>query len=249
MKPVRAILIAAVYLLPLLAPANEKGNFDADWLFLKADATNANQVQFDDSAWRKLDVPHDWSIEGPFAETNKTGGAGAFLPSGVAWYRKHFTLPASASNEVVRIEFDGVMQNSDVWINGFHLDHRPNGYVSFGYDLTGHLNFGGDNVIAVRCDTSEQPASRWYSGAGIYRHVRLVTADPFHIVENGVFVSTPQISATRAVVRLEITLTNESAVVRWGNLQISARAPDGKSVGGPMIAASVGGACWRNHRG
>ncbi len=239
MKTCQLTVLAAVCLLPLLATASDPENFDVNWLFLKADATNASQMQFDDSTWRKLNVPHDWSIEGPFAETNKTGGAGAFLPSGVAWYRKHFTLPASASNEVVRIEFDGVMQNSDVWINGFHLGHRPNGYVSFGYDLTGHLNFGGDNVIAVRCDTTEQPASRWYSGAGIYRHVRLVTADPFHIVENGVFVFTPQISVTRAVVQLEITLTNESAVERWGNLQIAARAPDGKSVGGPMIAASL----------
>src|SRR5208282_6201523 len=124
-------------------------NFDSDWCFFKGDATGAEQKQFDDSAWRKLDVPHDWSIEGPFSETNKAGGAGAFLPSGVVWYRKHFTLPKDFDpGRRVSIEFDGVMQNSDVWINGLHLGHRPYGYISFSYELTGHLNFGGDNVLA-----------------------------------------------------------------------------------------------------
>ena len=162
-------------------PARITVSFDANWRFLKADSPGAEQPQFDDSAWRKLDVPHDWSIAGPFSETNRTGGAGGFLPSGVGWYRKHFLLPDTFSNRCAFIEFDGVMANSDVWINGFHLGHRPYGYVSFSYELNGHLNFGGDNVIAVRTDTSEQPASRWYSGAGIYQHVRLVVTDRVHI--------------------------------------------------------------------
>jgi len=161
------------------APANPAAArqilpFDAGWQFLKTDASGAEQNNFDDSAWRKLDVPHDWSIEGPFAETNKTGGAGAFVPSGAGWYRKTFSLPETDSQKNVFIEFDGVMANSDVWINGVHLVHRPNGYVGLNYELTGHLNFGGDNVIAVRVDNSVQPASRFYAGAGIYRHVRLV---------------------------------------------------------------------------
>ncbi len=182
--------------------------FDSDWRFLKADATGAEQSKFRDSAWRKLNLPHDWSIEGPFSETNLTGGAGAFMPSGIAWYRKHFSLPATLASHDVSIQFDGVMQNSDVWINGFHLGHRPYGYISFSYDLTGHLNFGGDNVIAVRADTSAQPASRWYSGAGIYRHVRLVVAGPVHITEHGVFISTSKVSAKKATVEIEISITN-----------------------------------------
>ncbi len=239
MKFLRILLIAAGCLPIFLATAHAAENFDAGWRFLKADATGAEQIHFDDSTWRKLDLPHDWSIEGPFAETNKTGGAGAFLPSGVGWYRKHFTLASADSNECVFVEFDGVMANSDVWINGFHLGHRPNGYVSFNYELTGHLNFSGGNVIAVRADTSAQPASRWYSGAGIYRHVRLTFASPFHIVENGVFASTPIVSATNATVRLEITLTNESSAECSGNLQIFLRTPDGKAAGGPMVAASL----------
>ena len=163
------------------ADARLTENFDSNWSFLKADASGAEQNQFDDSAWRRLDVPHDWSIEGPFAETNLTGGAGAFLPSGIGWYRKHFTLTKEDSGKRVFIEFDGVMQNSDVWING-----RPSGTPALWLrqlQLRTHRasNFGGDNVIAVRADLSVQPASRFYAGAGIYRHVRLVVTDPVHI--------------------------------------------------------------------
>ena len=214
MKKIFATVFFAALALNLFATQEQSvrvtENFDSDWLFLKADATNAEQIQFDDSAWRKLNVPHDWSIEGPFSETNKTGGAGAFLPSGVVWYRKHFSLPENLSNRCAFIEFDGVMANSDVWINGFHLGHRPYGYVSFNYELTGHLNFGGDNVIAVRADTSEQPASRWYAGAGIYRHVRLVITGSVHIEQWGVFVTTPQVSVDKAQVKIQTQITNET---------------------------------------
>ena len=213
-----------------VADARLTKSFDAGWNFLKADATGAEQNNFDDSAWRKLDVPHDWSIAGPFAETNKAGGAGAWLPSGIAWYRKTFSPPKTDSGRRVFIEFDGVMQNSDVWINGFHLGHRPFGYVSFSYELTDHLNFGGDNVLAVRADTSEQPASRWYAGAGIYRHVRLVVTDPVHIAENGVFVTTPEVSARQATIQIQTTLMNQSDAPRKVTVQTSLLAPDGKSV-------------------
>jgi beta-galactosidase len=208
MKIHRRIFSAALILLPFIASARVTENFDANWNFLQAEATGAETNNFDDSTWQKLDVPHDWSIAGPFSETNKTGGAGGFLPSGGGWYRKHFTLPETDSGKSISIEFDGVMQNSDVWINGFHLGHRPNGCVSFSYELTGHLNFGGDNILAVRADTSAQPASRWYSGAGIYRHVRLVVTDPIHFLQNGIFISTPQVSETNAMVKIEAAVTN-----------------------------------------
>ncbi len=108
------------------------------------------------------------------------------------------------------------MANSDVWINGFHLGHRPNGYVSFAYELTGHLlNFGHgvENILCVCADTSAQPASRWYAGAGIYRHVRLVVTDPVHIAADGVFVSTPEISSNQATVKIQTAVTNESRCV------------------------------------
>jgi beta-galactosidase len=206
--------------------------FDVDWRFLKADPTNAEQTPFDDSAWRRLNVPHDWSIEGPFSQANATRGAGGFLPSGVGWYRKHFTLPQQdISNACVFIEFDGVMANSDVWINGFHLGHRPNGYVSFSYELTGHLNPMGDNVLAVRTDTSQQPASRWAAGAGIYRHVRLVMTDPVHIEQWGQFVSTPDVASTRAVLEVNVAVTNESGLPREITVRSQILSPIGKVVG------------------
>jgi beta-galactosidase len=205
------LILASGLLAGHLAQAGARAteNFDANWRFLRVDAPGAEQPEFADGQWRKLDVPHDWSIEGPFAATNQTGGAGGFLPGGVGWYRKHFLLPENFSRGRVFIEFDGVMANSDVWINGFHLGRRPYGYTSFGYDLTGHLNFGGEeNIIAVRADNSAQPASRWFTGAGIYRHVRLIATDDVHIVKNGVFISTPEISTTNAVVRVETLVTN-----------------------------------------
>jgi beta-galactosidase len=214
MKFPRTLVLCLLLALPKMAAAGEAENFDAGWKFSQGDATNAGDPGFDDRDWQTVSLPHDWSIAGPFAETNKTGGAGAFLPDGVVCYRKHFSLPESDSGKTVSIGFDGVMANSDVWINGFHLGHRPNGYVSFSYGLTGHLNFGGDNVIAVRCDTSQQPASRWYAGAGIYRHARLVVTDPVHFLPGGIFISTPEVSSNQATVHIEMSLTNQTEAVR-----------------------------------
>jgi beta-galactosidase len=207
-------------------------SFDSDWLFLKADAEGAEKPEFDASAWRKLDVPHDWSIEGPFDKDNPTGGAGGFLPAGTGWYRKHFTLPQGYKDKRIFIEFDGVMANSDVWINGFHLGKRPYGYVSFTYELTGHLNFGDTkpNVLAVRADNSGQPASRWYSGAGIYRHVRLVAANPVHIEHWGTFITTPKVATDQAIVRVQSTVVNQSDAQRSVALQVTLFGPEGRAV-------------------
>lgn len=228
-----------------VASARATTSFDADWRFLKGDAPGAEQPAFADAAWRRLDVPHDWSIEGPFDEKNPTGLSGAFAPSGIGWYRKHFKLPASAANRRVFIEFDGVMQNSEVWINGQPLGERPYGYVSFRYELTGKLKFGdqADNVLAVRADTSAQPASRWYTGAGIYRHVRLITTDPVHLETWATFVSTPEISfagpnaaatsASSATVRVQTNVVNQSDTAHDVALRIQLFDPQGK------IAASV----------
>jgi beta-galactosidase len=217
--------------------------FDSDWRFLKADAPGAEQPVFDDSNWRQLSVPHDWSIEGPFAQTNKTGGAGGFLPSGVGWYRKAFILPKNASNHCVSIEFDGVMANSTVWINGVKLGHRPSGYVSFRYDLTPHLKFGpGEtNVLAVRADTSAQPASRWYTGAGIYRHVRLVETHPVHLEADSVFITTPRITSNAATVRMTCSVTNQSKTDREVTVELKLQNPTGTPLarGGSAKAVKV----------
>jgi beta-galactosidase len=234
------VLLAGLFTLAALpavfaadAPGRETQNFDRDWRFLQADAEGAEKPQFADTTWRGLDVPHDWSIAGPFAETNSTGGAGAFLPAGIGWYRKTFVLPAKDAGRRAFIEFDGVMANSDVWLNGHHLGRRPYGYVSFSYELTPFLNASGaTNVLAVRADNSSQPASRWYSGAGIYRHVRLVVTDPVHLEQWSTFVTTPRVDVDRATVHVEGTVTNQSDSPRDVSLRITLLDPKGKKVGG-----------------
>ncbi|HEX3142512.1 MAG TPA: glycoside hydrolase family 2 TIM barrel-domain containing protein [Pyrinomonadaceae bacterium] len=220
------ILIAAVS--AFAQSARITSSFDRDWLFLKSDAPGADKQDLDDAAWRTLDVPHDWSIEGPADEKNSTGQGGGFMPAGVGWYRKHFTVPSELRDRLVFIEFDGVMANSDVWINGFHLGNRPYGYVSFSYELTPHINFGKDNVIAVRADTSKEPASRWYTGAGIYRHVRLVIKTTLHIAQWGAFVTTPRVTDKEALVRVNTEVTNDSHSPQNVSIQLSVRTPNGK---------------------
>ncbi len=206
--------------------------FDDQWQFLKADAPGAEQPGFDDASWRRVTLPHDWSIEGPFDRNATTGGAGGFLPSGVSWYRKHFVLPEADTMRRVFVEFEGVMANSDVWINGFHFGKRPYGYVSFSYEMTGHLQFGNDksNVLAVRTDTSRQPASRWYTGAGIYRHVRLLIENPVHLERWSTFVTTPRVSTGEAVVRVETTAVNQADADRSVAVRMTLIAPDGHSL-------------------
>jgi beta-galactosidase len=214
--------------------------FDANWRFVKEDATGAEQPDFDDSSWRTVNVPHDWSIEGPFSPSAPMGGAGGFLPAGVGWYRKHFKLPDYGANAREFIEFDGVMANSDVWINGYHLGKRPYGFVSFRYELTGHVDLGGKpNVLAVRADNSKEPASRFYIGAGIYRHVRLIVTAPVHLDQYGVVVTTPQITAGAATVNVQSTVVNQAAFSAPVTVQTTILAPDGHPVGGSQTAVTV----------
>ncbi len=240
MNDTMRILAAMLSAAPLLCAAPEITDFEQDWKFFRGEQAGAEAISQNETKWASVKLPHDWSIEGPFAETNPTGGAGAFMPSGIAWYRKHFTLPANPGS--VAIQFDGVMQNSDVWINGFHLGHRPTGYVGFSYDLTSHLKPSGENVIAVRTDTSAQPASRWYSGAGIYRHVRLLVTHPVHIIENGVFVSTPDVSPQKATVKISTAITNQTQVTGKVIVRTTLLSADKKVAGmmetGVNLAAS-----------
>ncbi len=208
-------------------------SLDADWRFFKGDAPGAEVPAFDDSKWTMVSVPHDWSIEGPFDAKNPTRGAGGFLPAGIGWYRKHLVLPREYATRRVFVEFDGIMANSEVWINGVRLGKRPYGYVSFSYELTGHLNLakGNPDILAVRVDNSGQPASRWYSGAGIYRHVRLRVTQPVHLAQWGTYVTTPEVRAAQAVVHVRSTLENESDAAREVSLQILIISPEGRSVG------------------
>ncbi len=205
-------------------------SFDKDWRFSRGDNQGAEATAFNDASWRQLDVPHDWSIEGPYDRNNPTGRGGGYLPSGIGWYRKSFTLNDVAKDSRVCIEFDGVMANSDVWINGFHLGKRPSGYVGFQYELTDHLNTGKQNVLVVRADNTIQPASRWYTGAGIYRHVRLVITGPVHVAHWGCFVSTTGVTAKQAIVKIETTVQNQSNAVQQVVLQTALVDPGGNTV-------------------
>ncbi|GHT10293.1 hypothetical protein FACS189426_10280 [Bacteroidia bacterium] len=186
-------------------------DFTEDWQFTLADSVADYSAQtVDVSQWRNLNLPHDWSIESDFsADYPATPGGGA-LPGGIGWYRKTFTADTSLQNKQVYIDFDGVYWNSEVWLNGVSLGIRPNGYISFRYDLTPYLRLGEENVIAVKVDNSKQPNSRWYSGSGIYRNVRLTATHPIHIDLWGTYITTPQISDTEATVHIQTKIKNNT---------------------------------------
>lgn len=186
--------------------------FNKDWRFFAGDEPSVNEPGFNDAGWRALNLPHDWSIEGPFSESNPATTGGGALPTGIGWYRKAFFLPADSKDKKIYIQFDGIYRNSEVWINGHYLGKRPNGYISFRYELTPWLNFGeAKNVIAVKVDNSAQPASRWYSGSGIYRNSFLITTNPIAFDQYGVFITTPVISKEKAGVHVETTVLNSGA--------------------------------------
>ncbi len=184
-------------------------DFNKDWRFHLGDITTASANNFNDANWRKLHLPHDWSIEGKFDKNNPAGIGGGALPGGIGWYRKTFQVPASSKGKLVFIEFDGVYRNSEVWINGHYLGKRPNGYIAFSYELTPYLKVGAENVIAVKADNSKQPNSRWYSGSGIYRDVKLLTVNPIHVQQWGTFVTTPEVSAQEAKVAVEVSISSK----------------------------------------
>lgn len=219
-------------------------SFDADWKFIKQDISQASAANYNDKSWRSLNVPHDWSIEYPFNRANTSGRGGGYVETGIGWYRKSFVLNTTESNQQFFIEFDGVMMNSDVWINGYHLGKRPYGYISFQYELTNHLNFGKDkiNVLAVRADNSLQPASRWYTGSGIYRHVKLISTGTTHIDKWGVFVTTPKISTDKATVHAQIQVLNQSAASNNIVIETSIIAPNGSVVSNNQSKLSIAAA-------
>ena len=191
-------------------------DFNRDWLFQLTDIKGAEGPEFNDAKWRSLNVPHDWSMEGQFSEKNPAGVGGGALPGGIGWYRKHFKVSKTTGKSF--IQFDGVYCNSEVWINGHYLGKRPNGYISFQYDLTPYLKPGKDNVIAVRVDNSKQPNSRWYSGSGIYRNVRLLQVNDVHIDARQTFVRSTKIAATSAEVyagAIVVNETNKEQTVSW----------------------------------
>ncbi len=184
---------------------------DAHWKFLLGDPAGAEGLSFNDDGWKPVDLPHDWSIAGPIDEKNPTGSGGGFFPAGIGWYRKTFAAPAEWKGKLVSVEFEGVSKNATVYLNGKKIGFHPYAYTSFYFDLTPEIKIGQSNVLAVRVDDSMQPSSRWYSGSGIYRHVRLIVTDPVHVAPWGVFVSTPEASADAAKILVRTQVENGSA--------------------------------------
>ena len=219
------------------AGAERRSSFDENWKFLKGDASGAEQAAFDDKAWRTLNLPHDWAIEGPFDV--KFGPSTGGLPiSGTGWYRKHFTVPAADKGKFYSIEFDGAMSNSTVWLNGHELGGRPYGYSSFEFDLTPDLKFGADNVVAVRL-VPEEASSRWYPGAGIYRNVWLVTTGPVHVAHWGTYVTTPEVTEASATVSVKSEIRNRNAQAASARVETAILDAAGKQVGVLTVGANL----------
>ncbi|HEY4155531.1 MAG TPA: beta galactosidase jelly roll domain-containing protein, partial [Puia sp.] len=204
-KMIFSLLIIAGFQAAAQTGPRSRVSFNEGWKFFLGDVPEAIAQNFSDANWRSLQLPHDWSIEGTFSEKNPATVGGGALPGGIGWYRKSFLVPGTDRGKNIFIDFDGVYCNSEVWINGHYLGKRPNGYISFRYDLTPYLEFGDKkNEIAVKVDNSHQPNSRWYSGSGIFRNVWLVTTNKIYVDHWGSFVSTPEISDRSAEVNLSL---------------------------------------------
>lgn len=234
MKELKLMCIAILSVL-FADPANSQVSFgtpekiNADWLFSLSDPENAFRGDFDDEGWQPVDLPHDWSVEGRLSPA--LASCMGYLPGGIGWYRKVLDIPAERSGDKVFLHFEGVYNRSEVFVNGHSLGSRPNGYVSFMYDATPYIDFGGENVVAVRVDHSRSADSRWYTGSGIYRNVWLVYSDPVHIGQWGVYAYPSLATAARGVLETEITIensTSERASVEVVNELLTA---DGRMVG------------------
>ncbi len=204
-------------------------NIDFGWKFKAGDFPGAEAPTYNDDDWQLLNVPHDWAFEADYAPDGAQTDKGGYKPGGIGWYRKSFELPEEWKNQNVRIAFDAVFMNSEVWINGTFLGKRPYGYISFEYDLTQHLK-SGKNLIAVRVDSHLEPATRWYHGCGIYGHVNLVATAPLRIATDGVFVTTPKVSDAQAQAVVTTEVENNSAKTCTATLTTTLLDPEERTV-------------------
>ncbi|HUV89966.1 MAG TPA: glycoside hydrolase family 2 TIM barrel-domain containing protein [Anaerolineae bacterium] len=225
----------------------QRRRFDQEWRFHLGDIPEGRWREPDDSTWRLVDLPHDWSIELERDPANPSGSAGGYFPMGLGWYRKTFAAPEAWRGNKVRVEFEGVYMSAEAWLNGHFLGRHPYGYTSFWYDLTPYLDVGATNVLKVMVDNACQVNSRWYSGSGIYRHVWLMVAEPVHVGQWGISVTTPEVSPEEAIVRVRTTVENEPAPSlpsgAEGTYEVIIRsrvvAPDGTMVGTSEARAAI----------
>jgi len=235
------VFVCFLSVLTLSAAADRQTvSFNDDWRFIKGDQpVKAAQADFDDSAWEKVTVPHDWAISGPFNPDEH--GFAAKLPwKGVGWYRKTFSLNPADAGRRVYLDFDGVMAFPEIFINGRLAGQWDYGYTSFRIDATDFVSFDKPNVIAVKCDTRRQ-GTRWYPGAGLYRMVRLTICDPVHFAHWGTFVATPTVEDKNATVRVQSVIENHTGTQTGHDYLFIIKNPSGKAVAsakGPIISAS-----------
>src|ERR1022692_1497613 len=234
-------------------PPRQQQTMDFGWRFALGDPAGAQAAGFDDSKWQAVDLPHDWSIHLQavdlphdwsihlaFDKTAPAGRPGGYLPAGIGWYRKSFRVPDSCRGRLVSVEFDGIREHGEVWINGHSLGQRPYGYTSVVYDMTPYLKFGDeDNVLAVRADNSHQPNSRWYAGSGIYRHTWLLVTDGLHIPQWGTYATTPRAAADAATVSIAVRVENSGASAAQFTVVSTLLDRDGRAVGGAQSAWSL----------
>ena len=201
---------------------NKPTLFDQGWTFALGDHPEAATPEFDDKKWRKLDLPHDWSVEGTVDKNAPSGNDGGYFPTGIGWYRKTFTLNKADRNKLIGLYFEGVYMNSEVYVNGKSVGKYPYGYSSFHYDITPYINKEGKNTVAIRVDNSAQKNCRWYSGSGIYRHVWLTAKNPVHFKHWGTFITTPEVVAgDSSTVNVQTVVVNHSDRERILSVDIS----------------------------
>ena len=226
------LLFAALFFLQTALQAQvsfgKSENINDGWLFKLGDEKNAQAADFDASKWRQLDLPHDWSVEGTLSPT--LASCTGYLPGGIGWYRKTLNISTEKKGEKVFIYFEGVYNNSEVFVNGTFVGKRPNGYVSFMYDITPYINYGDKNIIAVKVDHSEDVDSRWYTGSGIYRNVYLVYSNPIHIDKWGVYYQTVRSNSNEALLQVQVDVKNETAKAEKLQILTELLSAEGKVV-------------------
>ncbi|HWA96226.1 MAG TPA: glycoside hydrolase family 2 TIM barrel-domain containing protein [Terracidiphilus sp.] len=251
-KSLRLVLAAALPLIILTSisargavsqagstPVRQTLDADAHWKFFLGDPANAQAPSFDDISWRNVTLPHDWSIEGKIDKNNPSAGGGGYFAGGVGWYRRTFTAPASWRGKQVTVHFEGVAANATIYLNGHELGIHPYAYTSFRFDLTHWLNLGKSNVLAVRVDDSGQPASRWYMGAGIYRHVQVIVTDPIHVAPWGVFVTTPEATDDAAKLIVKTSIANTTSQSARVSVETTILSPNDQTVAHTSASLTV----------
>jgi beta-galactosidase len=221
---------------------NRRNSFNEGWKFQRGDMAGAEKPEFDDSGWRALDLPHDWSIEdlpegidslqiGPFTRNSPGGTSTGFVIGETGWYRKSFRLPSSSKNKIAQLYFDGVYMNSEVWINGHYLGIHPYGYTPFYYDITPYLKKAGENNLLAVKVSNHGKNSRWYSGSGIYRNVDLIMTHPVHIPVWGRYITAVEVSSQKAVAAVSANIKNETAENQKISLVTKFTGVDGVTAG------------------